>query len=81
MTISDATHVTTGKRYHAAVQWQAPRPLAPFAAGTTRMARATPYGLRNGPAATRKTSARSRQPRPCTAPEPQDSTGPFLLSP
>jgi hypothetical protein len=81
MTISDATPVTTGKRHHAAVQWQAPRPLAPFAAGTTRMARATPCGIRNGPAATRKNSARSRQPRPCSAPEPQDSTGSILLPP
>ncbi len=81
MTISDATHVTTAKRHHATVQRQVPPPLAPIATGTNRMARATPYGIRNGPGATRKTSARSRQPRPRTASEPHDSTGPCLLSP
>ncbi|MGR3344067.1 MAG: hypothetical protein ACU0DI_12725 [Paracoccaceae bacterium] len=42
MTISDATHVTTGKRHHATVQRQVPPPLAPITSGTTRMARATP---------------------------------------
>ncbi len=81
MTISDATHVTTAKRHHATVQRQVPPPLAPITTGTNRMAQATPYGLRSGPGATRKTSARSRQPRPCTVPEPHDSTGPCLLSP
>ena len=81
MTTSDGTDVTTGKRHHATVQRQVPPPLAPIATGTTRMARATPYGLRDGPGATGKISARSRQPRPRTAPEPHDSTGPCLLSP
>ena len=81
MTISDDTHVTTGKRQNATVQRQAPRPLAPIATGTTRMARETPYGLRNGPGAAGKTSARSRQPRPRPVPEPHDSTGPGPLSP
>ncbi len=81
MTISDATHVTTAKRHHATVQRQGPPPLAPIATGTNRMARATPYGLRNGPGAAGKTSARSRQPRPRTAPQPHDSTDPGLLSP
>ncbi|MCK5377044.1 MAG: hypothetical protein KAJ97_08185 [Acidobacteria bacterium] len=81
MTISDATHVTTGKRHHATVQRQVPLPLAPITSGTTRMARANPYGLRKGPGAVGKTRARSRQPRPRTAPEPHDSTGPCVLSP
>ena len=81
MTISDATHVTTGKRHHATVQRQVPPPLAPIATGTNRMAQATPYGLRNGPGATRKTSARSRQLRPQTAPEPHGNSGPCVLSP
>ena len=58
MTISDATHVTTGKRHHATVQRQVPPPLAPIATGTNRMPQATPYGLRNGPGATRKTRVR-----------------------
>ena len=81
MTIRDATHVTTGKRHNATVQRQVPLPLAPITSGTTRMARANPYGLRNGPGATGKTSARSRQPRPRPAQEPHDSTGPSVLSP
>ncbi len=81
MTISDATRVTTDKRHHTTVQRQVPPQLAPIATGTNRMARATPYGLRNGPGATKKTSARSHQPRPRTAPEPHDSTDPCLLSP
>jgi len=81
MTIRHGTHITTDKRHHATVQRQVPPPLAPITTGTTRMARATPYGLRNGPGATGKTSARSRQPRPRTAPEPHDTTGPCPLSP
>jgi hypothetical protein len=81
MTISDATHVTTGKRHHATVQRQVPPPLAPITTGTTRMARTPPCGLRNGPGAAGKTSARSRQLRPRTAPEPHDSTGHSVLSP
>ena len=59
----------------ATVQRQVPPPLAPMTTGTTRIARATPYGLRNCPGAAGKTSARPCQPLPATAPGPRQITG------
>ncbi len=76
MTIRHGTHITTDKRHHATVQRQLPPPLAPITTGTTRMARATPYGLRNGPAQPGKPvpDPVSRDPaqlrNPTTAPAP-----------
>ena len=81
MTISDATHVTGAKPRHAAVQRQAPRPLALEMPAAIFTRRETPLRPRIGPSSARKTNARSRQLFPVTVPQPRNISRPNLLFP
>ncbi len=81
MTISDGTHVTGAKPRHAAVQRQAPRPLALEMPAAIFTRRETPLRPRIGPGSARKTNARSRHPLLATMPRPWNIGRPNPLSP
>ena len=81
MTISDGTHVTGAKPRHAAVQRQAPRPLALEMPAAIFTRRETPLTLPIGPGSAGKTNARSRQLLPATVPQPRNISRPNPLSP
>ncbi len=81
MTISDGPHVTDTKPQHAAVQWHAPRQLAPAMPAAIFTRRETPLRPRIGPGSASKTNARSRQLFPVTVPQPRNISRPNLLFP
>lgn len=81
MTIRDSAHVTDAKPRHAAVQRQAPRPLALEMPAAIFTRRETSLRPRIGPSSARKTNARSPQPLLATMPKPRNIGRPNPLSP
>jgi hypothetical protein len=81
MTIGDATHVTSAKPHHAALQRQALRPRALATQQSACTEPAIPNRSPISPVTASKTHAGSRQPLRATLPQPRNISRPNLLSP